>query len=323
MINLGSVSVKKKAVKHLRAARRAIFAGLVLFACAAASAHSLHSHPHAVHALPWSFEPWVLCCLGASAVLYTIGLVRLWGRAGVGRGVRPMQTLAYAGGWLVLVVALVSPLDPLGSQLFSAHMVQHELLMIVAPPLLVVGRPLAVWAWALPFQWRRAVGHFFHRPAWRVPWLFLTGALAAWVLHALALWLWHVPALFEAALANEAVHALQHIAFLLTALVFWWSVLGAATRRDQGVALLSLFTTMVHTGALGALLTLSTVAWYPSYAATAPAWGLDALEDQQLGGIVMWVPAGMIYVVCGLVLTARWIGTPNSAALRAVKPVIT
>ena len=129
-----------------------------------------------------------------------------------------------------------------------------------------------------------------------------------------------MPALFEAALANEAVHALQHIAFLLTALVFWWSVLGATTRKAQGIALLSLFTTMVHTGTLGALLTLSTVAWYPSYAATAPTWGLDALEDQQLGGIVMWVPAGLIYVVCGLVLTARWIGRSNSVVVRAAKP---
>jgi putative membrane protein len=286
----------------------------------AAFAHALHPHAAAAHALPWSFEPWVLCCLGSSAVLYAVGLVRLWGRAGAGRGVRRIQASAYAAGSLVLVVALVSPLDPLGSELFSAHMVQHELLMIVAAPLLVLGRPLAVWTWALPFQWRGAVGQFFHRPAWRVPWLFLTGALAAWVLHALALWLWHVPALFEAALANEAVHALQHIAFLLTALVFWWSVLGATTRKDQGIALLSLFTTMVHTGALGALLTLSATAWYPSYAATAPAWGLDALEDQQFGGLVMWVPAGLIYVVCGLVLGARWIDPPKATLARMARP---
>jgi cytochrome c oxidase assembly factor CtaG len=206
---------------------------------------------------------------------------------------------------------LVSPLDPLGSQLFSAHMVQHELLMIVAAPLLVLGRPLAAWAWALPFEWRRAAGAFFHASAWRRPWLMVTGPLAAWVLHALALWLWHVPSLFDAALANTGMHALQHSAFLLTALLFWWSVLGVATRKDEGIALLSLFTTMVHTGALGALLTVSPVAWYAAYATTTPAFGLDAVEDQQLGGLIMWVPAGLVYVGFGLAMAARWLGSPR------------
>ena len=276
-------------------------------AAGAVRAHALDEGAPAGASLPWSFEPWVLACLGLSAALYAIGLVRLWSHAGRGRGIGVRTALWFAAGWLTLVVALVSPLDPLGTRLFAAHMVQHELLMIVAAPLLVLGRPLAVWAWALPFEARRGAGRFFHRPAWRVPWLILTGPLAAWALHALALWLWHVPALFEAALHDEAVHAWQHIAFLLTALVFWWSVLGATTRKEEGVALLSLFTTMVHTGALGALLTLSPHAWYPSYAATAPAFGLDAVEDQQLGGLVMWVPAGLVYVVAGLVLARRWL----------------
>jgi putative membrane protein len=238
--------------------------------------------------------------------------VRLWRQAGTGRGIGKRRAGAFIAGWLVLVIALVSPLDPLGTRLFAAHMIQHELLMIVAAPLLVLGRPLAVWAWGLPLAARRALGRFFHAPAWRVPWLFVTGALVAWVLHALALWLWHVPALFEAALHDETVHAWQHIAFTATALVFWWSVLGATTRKAEGAALLSLFTTMVHTGALGALLTLASSAWYPSYAATAPAFGLDALEDQQLGGLVMWVPAGLVYVATGLMLARRWIeGAPR------------
>ena len=256
----------------------------------------------------WPFEPWILACLVLSAGGYALGLWRLWRHAGTGRGVNAAAATACAAGWLVLVLALANPLDPLGNRLFVAHMVQHELLMIAAAPLLVLGRPLAVWAWALPFEGRRAVGHFFHRPAWRVPWQLVTGVLMAWLLHALALWLWHVPALFEAALANGALHALQHISFLFTALLFWWSVLGTRTRGAQGIALLSLFTTMVHTGALGALLTLSPAVWFAAYAATAPAFGLAALEDQQLGGLVMWVPAGLVYVVTGLVLAARWLG---------------
>jgi putative membrane protein len=230
---------------------------------------------------------------------------------------------SFAIGSLVLVVALVSPLDALGGKLFAAHMVQHELLMIVAAPLLVLGRPLAIWAWALPFEWRRATGHFFHHPAWRLPWLYVTSPLVAWLLHALALWAWHIPLFFDAALASNAVHALQHGAFLATALLFWWSILGATTRRQRGIALVSLFTTMIHTGALGALMTLSNVPWYSAYLGTAPSYGLDALEDQQLGGLIMWVPAGLIYIVCGLVLATRWLQerSPRERRRESLSPV--
>lgn len=283
---------------------------LLATAAAGAAAHAVHG---AGEGIPWTFEPWEIACLALSAAFYAIGLVRLWRRAGVGRGVRVAQAAAFVAGLLVIVAALVSPLDALGDQLFSAHMVEHELLMIVAAPLLVVGRPLAVWVWAFPAPARAALGAFFHRPGWRTPWLVLTGPVAAWILHALALWLWHLPALFEAALESEAMHALQHICFLGTALVFWWSVLGGGARHERGMALLSLFTTMVHTGALGALLTLATVVWYPAYRATAPAWGLTPLEDQQLGGIIMWVPAGLVYIVAGLVMAGRWLAEPRRA----------
>jgi len=291
--------------------RRRVAPALLLGAVAAAAMGRVAAHgvdadgPSA--AAGWPVEPWVLACLALSAALYGLGIGRLWHHAGAGRGVSPARVAAFAAGWLVLAAALAPPLDPLGNRLFVAHMVQHELLMIVAAPLLVLGRPLAAWAWALPRAGRRSIGAFFRTPGWRLPWQLATGALGAWLLHALALWLWHVPALFEAALAEDAIHALQHSSFLFTALLFWWSVLGARTRSARGIALLSLFTTMVHTGALGALLTLSPSTWYPSYAESAPAFGLEPLEDQQLGGLVMWVPAGLAYVVCGLVLAARWL----------------
>jgi cytochrome c oxidase assembly factor CtaG len=264
-------------------------------------------------ALPWSFEPWVIACLGLSAGLYAVGFVRLRRRAGARRGLSLAAAAAFAAGWLAIVAALVSPLEALGGMLFSAHMVQHELLMTVAAPLLVLGRPLAVWVWAFPPVSRTALGGFFHRAGWRGPWLVVTAPLSAWILHALALWLWHVPAWFEAALADERLHTLQHVCFLGSALLFWWSVVGIVARRHRGIALLSLFTTMVHTGALGALLTLSAVVWYPVYRASAPLWGLTVLEDQQLGGIVMWVPTGFVYLACGLWLAQRWLAEPRRA----------
>lgn len=285
-----------------------LVAGALATVCAApVLAHSLEKAPADTAVLStWSFEPWVVCCLAVSAVLYAIGLGRLWRRAGRGHGVSVRRASAFAAGWLTLVVALVTPLDPMGSVLFSAHMVQHELLMVVVAPLLVLGQPLALWAWALPQSWRRTMGRFFHHAAWRVPWLIVTGPLVAWLLHALALWLWHIPALFDAALDDSGIHAWQHLSFLLTALLFWWSVLGAVTRKEQGVALVSLFTTMVHTGALGALLTLARAPWYAHYLATTSQFGINALEDQQLGGIIMWVPAGAVYILCGLAMATRW-----------------
>ena len=255
--------------------------------------------------LAWSFEPWVIACLAISAALYTGGIARLWRRAGPGRGVHRRRALAFAAGWLAAAGALVSPLDGLGGQLFSAHMLQHEALMVVAAPLFVLGRPLAAFAWALPPAWRRAIGRFFHRPVWRVPWLRVTAPLAAWLIHAAVLWLWHIPAGFEAALASDAIHALQHTSFLLAALLYWWSVIGH--ERQRGAAMASLFTTMILTGALGALLTLSQTAWYPTYATRTLAFGLDPLEDQQLGGLIMWIPAGAAYVACGLATAARWL----------------
>jgi len=292
-------------------ARAAVLAGSAALASpTGALAHALDAHAAPAISLPWSFEPWVVVCLALSAGLYALGVARLWRHAGRGRGLGAAQLAAFSAGWLVIVAALVSPLDALGESLFSAHMIQHELLMMAAAPLLVLGRPIAAWAWALPFAWRRAAGRFFHAAAWRVPWSIVTSALVAWLLHALALWLWHVPALFDAALADDTVHAFQHAAFLGTALLFWWSVLGASTRQQKGVALLSLFTTMVHTGALGALLTLSSTPWYQSYVATAPRFGLDALQDQQLGGLVMWIPAGLVYIGCGVWLAARWMAAP-------------
>jgi len=287
---------------------------------AAAAAHEADADRGAAAAVlwdgRWSAEPWVAALLAASLVAYGIGLMRLWRRAGPGHGISRWRAASFGGGWLMLVVALASPLDRLGNQLFSAHMLQHELLMTVVAPLMVLGRPLGVWAWAMPMPLRRGIGAALHHPVWRVPWQWLTTPLAAWAVHAAALWLWHLPGWFEAALASNAVHTGQHASFLFASLLFWWSVLGSMSRASDGIALASVFTTMLHTAALGALLSLSEIVWYPHYIATAGAFGWEAIDDQQLGGLVMWMPAGIAYFVAGLALASRWLngGAPNTYA---------
>jgi putative membrane protein len=255
----------------------------------------------------WNFAPWLVLLMLLSAGGYALGVRRLWRNAGRGRGITLRQAAAFAAGWLALAVALVSPLDALGGWLFSAHMVQHELLMVIAAPLLVLGRPLAAWAWALPVAAGRAIGRWTGSGPWSVLWAALTDPLAAWALHAVALWGWHIPALFDAALHHEAVHIAQHFSFLATALFFWWAVLGhdPRGRYGPGHSVAYLFTTMLHTAALGALLALASTPWYPAYFAPAAALGADPLQDQQLGGLVMWVPAGFAYVAAALSIIGR------------------
>lgn len=269
----------------------------------------------------WEFDPVVLVLLVVSALMYIVGVRRLW-NAGP-RGLRAWNIWCYALGWLSLVVALVSPLHEMGSVLFSAHMTQHELLMIVAAPLLVLGRPLVPYLWSLPKSLRRSVASFVRSRSWQAAWRVISAPIAAWALHAAALWAWHIPALFQAATENETVHALQHFSFLGSALLFTWSLLRTSNgKRQYGAAVAYVFTTAVHTSLLGALLTFSTRVWYPLYTSTTEAWGYTPLEDQQLGGLIMWVPAGVIYTIAGLAFFAAWISQSSEGAAMLRKEAI-
>lgn len=272
-------------------------------------AHSADLHaPGDSSWLAWTFEPWVVIPMVMSAFLYCIGVARIWRHAGSGRGIRVGHCVAFAGGETALVAALLSPLDALGGHLFFAHMVQHEVLMLIAAPLFVLSKPLAAWSWALPRASRYDLPDFTRRRSIRGPWRAITHPLTAWGVHAVALWVWHVPALFGLALRHEGWHTLQHATFLITALLFWWSAIGGDARSShRGVALLSLFTTMIHTGALGALLTFAPRPWYPEYQATAAALGVDPLDDHQLGGLVMWIPGGVAYMIAALAIVGQWL----------------
>ena len=267
----------------------------------------------------WSLEPLFTLPLAASAVLYGRGVHRLWARAGRGRGVGAAAVAAFGLGWLLLAIALVSPLHPLGGVLFSAHMAQHELLMVAAAPLLVAGRPLVPMLWALPPRWRTSLGAAARARPIAATWGWLRAPLHAWWLHLSALVVWHLPALYQATLRHEGVHAAQHVSFFGTALLFWWTLLHARARR-RGAAAGYLFAAMLATSVLGALLTMSTRLWYPDYAATTAPWGLMPLQDQELGGIIMWIPGGLSYLLAALWLIGRLLrdgGTRPASALAA------
>jgi putative membrane protein len=281
------------------------------------SAHDGKPHEFGDLIYTWGFDPLVIAGLALSGWLYLRGVRRLWRAGRQGKGVRRWEAWAYAGGWLALFVALVSPLHPMGEVLFSAHMTQHELLMLVAAPLVVLGRPVVAFLWALPLGWARRVGALGKAGWFQGAWRALTNPLAAWGLHAAALWAWHVPAFFEATLRSDLVHTFQHLCFLGTALLFWWALLhGPQGLMGYGAAVLYLFTTSVHSGVLGALITFAGGVIYPAYSETTQSWGLTALEDQQLGGLIMWVPAALVYIVAGLALCAGWMRESERLVLR-------
>jgi len=264
--------------------------------------------PHDLWAA-WVFDPGVLVPLLLTAFLYARG-------ARAARGTTVAAAACFWSGWAILAIALVSPLHSLGEALFSAHMAQHELLMLAAAPLLVLSRPLVPMLWGLPMSWRRAAGQWAKTAVIQRLWRHLTRPFTAWWIHAVALWVWHVPRLFDATLSSEAVHAAQHVSFLGSALLFWWSLLYARGRAGYGLGVLYIFTTAIHTSILGALLTFAPTVWYPAYGSRMVAWGLSALEDQQIGGLIMWVPAGVVYVALGVALFGAWLQASDLGASR-------
>ena len=274
---------------------------LLALPCAAHSIRGSDSlHP--------GFDITLACLLLGTSLLYARGVARVWAKAGMGRGIRFGDASRFALGMLAVAAALLSPIDALADRSFALHMVEHEMLMVVAAPLLVLARPLEACAWSLHRTPRQQLATLVRLPALAWTWRAMTGPVAATCIHAIALWIWHVPLLFAAALARLPLHVLQHFCFFASALAFWWAMVGGAARAPGPVSLACLFATMLQTSALGVLLTFAPSPWYMQ---NAPVFGLTPLEDQQLGGLVMWVPGGLAYVVVGLVVAASWLAQPS------------
>ncbi len=261
---------------------------------------------HAAAGDAWSWEPWVAVPLVVVAAVYARGVAVLWSHE-QHRGVRALEIASFAIGWATLVVALMSPLHALSERLFSAHMVQHELLMVVAAPLLLIGKPMVVLLWAMPPSARRTLARISRGSWWHITWSILSRPADAWLIHAIVIWCWHLPMLFQATLGSDTVHALQHGSFLGSALLFWWAVIHPRRRASLGLSILYLFTTAIHTAALGALMTFARVPWYPRYGSAGATWGLSLIEDQQLAGLVMWIPASFAYLIAALIILRRWL----------------
>ncbi len=252
----------------------------------------------------WDLEPSILG--GCAALLAAYALLA-----------RPAATargILYACGVFVLLLALLSPIDTLGDgYLFSAHMLQHLLLVLIVPPLLLLGIPAAAYrtllAWAPARRAEHALGH----------------PLLAGFLGPGTLWVWHAPPLYDAALANQGVHILQHLTFLVTSTIFWWPVLAPAdaSRRLHPLgSIVYLMAALVDNSVLGIIITFAPVGLYPAYLhpfdrlgvlpLVRGGWGLNPATDQQLGGVLMWVIGGPVYLLAGLGILVRWFAAPET-----------
>ncbi|MFO7562091.1 MAG: cytochrome c oxidase assembly protein [Enhygromyxa sp.] len=261
------------------------------------------------HAAPWSGElpaPLGLACL---AGLYGLGLARLWRRAGIGRGVRRWQVGCFVAALATLVASLLSPIATLSEELLWVHMIQHLLLMLVAAPLLMAASPGLVVAWALPRRWRVRLARLWVSARRRAPGGLAWHPVVAWLAFALVLWIWHLPLLYQAALEHPRVHDLQHLAFFGAACLYWRAIFEPIGRARLGpVALVAyVFTTSLHGMLLGVLVALSPRLWYPIYEQTTANWGLAALEDQQLAGFIMWMPACGVYAIIAVGALVVWL----------------
>jgi cytochrome c oxidase assembly factor CtaG len=253
----------------------------------------------------WNLDVLVITGLAAAAWAYRRGQAR-----GPTRGDGTWRARCFAGAVAALAVALVSPLDALSSALASAHMVQHVLLILVAAPLLALSAPSATLLRGSPLVVRQTL------PRWRRK-LRLTRAnlrplrdpVTVWLLHVVILWIWHASGPYDAALDSEPLHVLEHTTFLVTAVLFWQVAIGgrAAGRVTNGYGALLVFAMALQSTFLSALLTFAGTPWYSGYTTTTRPWHLDPLADQQLAGVIMWIPAGLVYLGASLALIITWL----------------
>ena len=249
----------------------------------------------------WDWEPSVVAGCAVLLLLYLAAL----------RFRLEWRSLCFVAGVLALLLALVSPIDTLADgYLFSAHMVQHILLILVIPPLLMMGIP------------RELTDRMLRRSLFTKIECVLGRPLVAWLLGVGSMWIWHWPRLYNAALSHEGIHIAEHMTFLITATIFWWPVLSPAekSRLSPLAAVIYLFSACAAHTVLAILITFAPVGTYPAYLKPTDTlgilpllrdqWGLTPKVDQQLGGLLMWVPVCLIYLSFIIATMIRWYSTP-------------
>lgn len=259
--------------------------------------------------LSWAWRPHIILTIVLAATLHLVGRNRLRRRGG-GRVIAPWRSVTYLSGLAILWIALMSPIDVLSGQLFSMHMIQHLLLVMVVPPLLWIGNPMPIAMWGLPASLRREIGRWL-RPGSSVRKTIraLTTPGLVWLYFVASLVGWHDPGAYNLSLVNEVAHDLEHLMFFGSAMLLWWHVIGSAPhihRRLSRGARAAYVVSVVPANALtGIALSFASEPLYPYYTTVPRVGKMTVLQDQMLGGVLMWIPGSMMYLVAALILIAR------------------
>ena len=258
----------------------------------------------------------LLAALLAAGAGYAVAARQIWARHGR-QALPPARVACFGLGLLALAGALIGPLDDAADERFSLHMVQHILIVVVAAPLLTLGTPITALVLALPAAIRRRTTTPVLRSAAVRSALSPTVAV---VLFVVVLCGSHVPTIYDAAVANQALHDAEHLVYLCTAMLFWMSVLGGdigVVRLGYPARLLYIFLAITAMTIVGVALTMSTHPLYPYYVSAARAASYSALADQHTGGAIMWT-SGMFTVVPVLaVVVLAWLAEDERRTVRA------
>jgi len=283
--------------------------------------------------LSWNWRWDVILFLAIAGILYSRGWAllrrrtfatrresrRQWAHTPRGRWRLAViwRLVSYWTGLFFIAISLLSPIDVLSQQLFLMHMIQHLLLIMFAPPLLLIANPMPFMLWGLPDKARLSVGSFL---AWllrkdapfRNALMSMTHPGFLWLLWVIFLFGWHDPFMYNAALYYEWVHDAEHLSFFITSMLFWWNIIGAGPRihkRFGTIARIALAIAAVPANAiLGAVLAFNPEPVYTYYLSVPRLWGIDIMLDQQIGGVIMWVPGSMMYLIAALILIFRLVG---------------
>ena len=264
--------------------------------------------------LDWGLDPLAFSGIALVAALYLIAVRRV--AAAHPRNPHPAyRSWLFGAGLAAIGLALLSPIEVYEGQLFSVHMVQHLLLELVAAPLLLAAAPITLALRAASPAWRRRLLAFLHSRVVRV----LAFPVVAWVLFAAVNWGWHFSTLYDQALEDDPLHYLQHVSFLAASLLFWWPVVAADPgpwRLPHPVRILYLFLAMPQNSFLGVAIMSASSVLYPHYVTNARAWGPTPLEDQQLGGVIMWVVGDLAFLAAMALVVVFWMRHEDRRTVR-------
>lgn len=269
----------------------------------------------------WDWRPDVIITLLLAAGLYVTGWRRLRQRtlkrqhAGDGwQAAVVWRPISYVVGLIFIGLALMSPLDVLASQLFSMHMIQHLLLIMIAPPLMLIANPMPFMLWGLPGKWRLKIGRGLSRllngkSTFRQYLRKATTPGIVWMIWLVSIIGWHDPNAYNAALRSDLVHDLEHLSFFFGGMLYWWHVTGAGPRIHKQFGLIGriafALSAVPPNMLTGAAIAFAQDVIYTYYNNVPRLMGLSVMEDQQMGGVIMWVPGSMMYIIAALVLISR------------------